>query len=314
MLSLTGSDGAPPEASLLLSPDAIKQLQETAALPLTMDDSGLVLSDSAILQLGRAAVGAPEKKAPVDGPQGISPSGIMRMAAGMRLPDEGDATRADSAVAEVVSRLAESTRDPGPRPAKASTLGEAPTRPQARPMAMNQMPTALLSPIAGPPREADEMAETSIRSLPGPLTVKNSAPLPAGARPLERRPTSTGMVIVPTGGALGADIELPPEPAPGAPDLKAAERKAQVTRKSESTVLLGEPSIGAQLTGQGITGPDRHEETAIRAVFQRFGPADPREKGRPAAAAEATFNSSRSSWVSKLLIGLVAINTVGTTG
>ena len=46
------------------SEDTIKQLKETAALPLPAGDSELVLSDSAILQLGRAAVSPEATKKP----------------------------------------------------------------------------------------------------------------------------------------------------------------------------------------------------------------------------------------------------------
>ena len=337
----SGAKPAPPEASLLLSADAINKLQETAALPIPMDDSALLLSDAAILKLGRAAAGVPEKKPESVGAHGISPSGILRMAAGLRLGDEVDPTRADSGIAEAVSKIAakpsaakaaEPARSAkaadSARPAKAAE----PVRPAQRPVPMNisQMPTTLLSPIAGPPPDdrtsmdaapfgskkhaPDEMAETAIRPLPGPISVHNPGPLPAGAAPLMRRPTSTGMVIVPSGGFLGEDIELPPEPPPSASELKASERKAQIARKAESTVLLGEPSLGAQATNQGLPATGQPEATAIRPVFQRFGPADPREKGRPATAPEPTITPPRSGWFSKLLIGLLAVGAVGAAG
>ena len=77
----------------------------------------------------------------------------------------------------------------------------APTQPKARPAAaavgLSNLPTALLSPIAlsqpedrtsldvdpagAKKRAPDDMAETAIRQLPGPITVHNPKPLPAGA-------------------------------------------------------------------------------------------------------------------------------------
>ena len=109
---ITDGDQSRQDASLLLSEDAIKQLKETAALPLPVDDSGLVLSDSAILQLGRAAVGPPAAaKKPEKNPDVLSPSGILRMAAGMQLgTSEADATRADSATTEAVRKLTENPK------------------------------------------------------------------------------------------------------------------------------------------------------------------------------------------------------------
>lgn len=300
------ADRSRQDASLLLSEDAIKQLKETAALPLPMDDSGLVLSDSAILQLGRAAVG-PAAKKPEKGPDPLSPSGILRMAAGMQLgAAEGDATRADLATTEAVRKLTESPK----------------LQPMRQPAGLSNLPTALLSPIAPPPEDRtsldvagakkgapDDMAETAIRQLPGPITVHNPGPLPKGAAPIVSRPTSTGMVIVPAGGVLGGDIDLPPELTADATELKPSERRGVVTRKAESTVLLDEPP------GGGATQPPvEHDATAIRQVFQRFGPADPRAKGRPAAAPEDHPSASRSGVLPKVLVGLLAIGAVGAGG
>lgn len=303
------ADRSRQDASLLLSEDAIKQLKETAALPLPMDDSGLVLSDSAILQLGRAAVG-PTVKKPEKNPDVLSPSGILRMAAGMQLGTaEGDATRADLATTEAVRKLTENPK----------------LQPMRQPVGLSNLPTALLSPIAPPPEDRtsldvaapggakknapDDMAETAIRQLPGPITVHNPGPLPKGAAPIVSRPTSTGMVIVPAGGVLGGDIDLPPELTADATELKPSERRGVVTRKAESTVLLGEPPGGAP-----TQPPVEHDATAIRQVFQRFGPAEPRAKGRPAAVSEERASVSRSSVFPKLLVGLLAIGAVGAGG
>lgn len=315
---ITDGDQSRQDASLLLSEDAIKQLKETAALPLPVDDSGLVLSDSAILQLGRAAVGPPAAaKKPEKNPDVLSPSGILRMAAGMQLgTSEADATRADSATTEAVRKLTEN-----PKPA---------LQPMRQPVGLSNLPTALLSPIAPPPedrtsldvapagakgRSPDDMAETAIRQLPGPITVHNPGPLPKGAAPIVSRPTSTGMVIVPAGTALGGDIDLPPELTAEPTELKPSDRRGVVTRKAESTVLLGEPPGGAApATMQPMAPPVEHDATAIRQVFQRFGPADPRAKGRPAAVSEERATVQRSGVLSKLLVGLLAVGAVGAGG
>ena len=307
------ADRSRQDASLLLSEDAIKQLKETAALPLPMDDSGLVLSDSAILQLGRAAVGPAATKLPAKNPDVLSPSGILRMAAGMQLGTaEADATRADQATTEAVRKLTENPK----------------LQPMRQPVGLSNLPTALLSPIAPPPEDRtsldvapvgakknapDDMAETAIRQLPGPITVHNPGPLPKGAAPIVSRPTSTGMVIVPAGGVLGGDIDLPPELTADATELKPSERRGVVTRPAESTVLLGEPPGGASAM-QPMQPPVEHDATAIRQVFQRFGPADPRAKGRPAAVSEERATVPRSGVFSKLLIGLLAIGAVGAGG
>lgn len=314
-LSLSGleaesvdADRSRQDASLLLSEDAIKQLKETAALPLPMDDSGLVLSDAAILQLGRAAAGPAAKKLEKN-PDVLSPSGILRMAAGMQLGTaEADATRADLATTEAVRKLTENPK----------------LQPMRQPVGLSNLPTALLSPIAPPPEDRtsldvapvgakknapDDMAETAIRQLPGPITVHNPGPLPKGAAPIVSRPTSTGMVIVPAGGVLGGDIDLPPELTADATELKPSERRGVVTRKAESTVLLGEPPGGA-----AQQPPVEHDATAIRQVFQRFGPAEPRAKGRPAAVSEERASVPRSGVFAKLLVGLFAIGAVGAGG
>ncbi len=306
------------DASLLLSEDAIKQLKETAALPLPADDSGLILSDSAILQLGRAAVSPEATKKPEKGPDVLSPSGILRMAAGLRLDTGGDATRADLAATEALVKLT------------------APTQPKARPAAaavgLSNLPTALLSPIAlsqpedrtsldvdpagAKKRAPDDMAETAIRQLPGPITVHNPKPLPAGAAPIVSRPTSTGMVIVPAGGVLGGDIELPDDDGVGH-DASSADRKALVTRKAESTVLLGETPLAAQPTPVMSQPHVEHEPTAIRPVFQRFGPAEPRA-GRsisPTAVTDNNDDAPRGGFFSaKLLVGLLVLGAVGAGG
>ena len=314
-LSLSGleaesvdADRSRQDASLLLSEDAIKQLKETAALPLPMDDSGLVLSNAAILQLGRAAAGPAAKKLEKN-PDVLSPSGILRMAAGMQLGTaEADATRADLATTEAVRKLTENPK----------------LQPMRQPVGLSNLPTALLSPIAPPPEDRtsldvapvgakknapDDMAETAIRQLPGPITVHNPGPLPKGAAPIVSRPTSTGMVIVPAGGVLGGDIDLPPELTADATELKPSERRGVVTRKAESTVLLGEPPGGAALQA-----PVEHDATAIRQVFQRFGSGEPRAKGRPAAVSEERASVPRSGVFAKLLVGLFAIGAVGAGG
>lgn len=310
------SDGAAmprQDASLLLSEDAIKQLKETAALPLPADDSGLVLSDSAILQLGRAAVAPETAKKPDKGPDVLSPSGILRMAAGLRLeiPKDADPTRADKAATEALLKLTEPTKP------KAVPSGPPP--------GLSNLPTAILSPISltppddrtsldvdpagGKKREPDDLAETAIRQRPGPITVHSPRPLPAGAAPIVSRPTSTGMVIVPAGTALGGDIELPPEAAGD-----SAGRKA-VPLAAESTFLLDK----APLAPQPAPKPPHieNEATAIRQVFQRFGPAESRA-GRsisPTAVAEDSQIARRRGRFSlRLLVGLLLLGAVGAGG